>query len=145
MIWVAIYILPIRAITIHLSLFTLLLFSLKVMPDSVTHRLQNARFLCPPLSPGVAQTHAHRVGDAIQPSNPLSPSLPLLSIFPSIRVFSNESALLIKWPKRWSFSISPSSEYSELISFSNDWLDLLDIQGTLKSLFQHHNSKASVL
>ena len=74
---------------------------------------------------------------------------PLLlpSIFPSIRVFSNESALHLRWPKYWSFSfnISPSNEYSELISFRMDWLDLLAIQGTLKSLLQHHSSKASIL
>jgi len=69
------------------------------------------------------------------------------SIFPSIRVFSNESALPIKWPKYWSFSfnISPSNEYSGLISFRMDWLDLLAVQGTLKSLLQHHSSKASIL
>ena len=69
------------------------------------------------------------------------------SIFPSIRVFSNESVLHIRWPKYWSFSfsISPSSEYSGLISFRMDWLDLLAIQGTLKSLLQHHSSKASIL
>ena len=73
------------------------------------------------------------------------PLLLLPSIFPSIRVFSNESALRIRWPKYWSFSlsISPASEYSGLISFRMDWLDLLAVQGTLKSLLQHHNSKAS--
>ena len=72
---------------------------------------------------------------------------PLLlpSLFPSIRVFSNESVLCIRWPKYWSFSISPSSEYSALISFKIDWLDLLAVQGTLKSLLQHHSSKASIL
>ena len=75
------------------------------------------------------------------------PLLLLPSIFPSIRVFSNESALCIRWPKYWSFrfSISPSNEYSGLISFRMDWLDLLVVQGTLKSLLQHHSSKASVL
>ena len=75
------------------------------------------------------------------------PLLLLPSIFPSIRVFSNESALHIRWPKYWSFSfsISPSSEYSGLISFRMDWFDFLTVQGTLKSLLQHHNSKASVL
>ena len=75
------------------------------------------------------------------------PLLLLPSIFPSIRVFSNESALHIMWPKHWcfSFSISPSNEYSGLISFRMDWLDLLAVQGTLKSLLQHHSSKASVL
>ena len=74
------------------------------------------------------------------------PLLLLLSIFPSIRVFSNESFLHIMWPKYWSFSfsISPSNEYSGLISFSMDWLDLLAVQGTLKSLLQHHSSKASI-
>ena len=75
------------------------------------------------------------------------PLLLLTSIFPSIRVFPNESALQIMWPKYWSFSfnISPSNEYSGLISFRIDWLDLLAVQGTLKSLLQHHNSKASIL
>ena len=75
------------------------------------------------------------------------PLLFLPSIFPNIRVFSNESALHIRWPKYWSFSfsISPSNEYSELISFRIDWLDLLAVQGTLKSLLQHHSSKASIL
>ena len=99
--------------------------------------------------PELTQTHVHRVGDAIQPSHPLSsPSPPVPpSIFPSIRIFSSESVLHIRWPKYWtfSFSISPSSEYSGLISFKMDWLDLLTVQGTLKSLFQHHNSKASFL
>ena len=69
----------------------------------------------------------------------------LLSIFPSIRVFSNESALLIRWPEYWSFSISSSKEYSGLISFRIDWFDLLAVQGTLKNLLQHHSSKASIL
>ena len=84
------------------------------------------------------------------PSNHLTLSRPLLllpSIFPSIGVFSNESALLIRWPKYWSFSysISASNEYSGLISFRMDWLDLLAVQGTLKCLLQHHSSKASIL
>jgi len=92
----------------------------------------------------LAQTHVHRVHDAIQPFHPL---LPLLSIFHSIRVFSNESVLHIRWPKFWSFSfsISPSSECSGLISFMMDWLYLLAVQRTLKSLLQHHSSKASIL
>ena len=95
--------------------------------------------------PESTQTHVHWIGDAIQPSHPhliLLPSIP-----PSIRVFSNESALHIRWPKYWSFSfsISPSNEYSGLISFRMDWLDLLAVQGTLKSLLQHHGSKASIL
>ena len=93
------------------------------------------------------QTHVHWVSDAIQPSHPLSSPSLLPSIIPSIRVFSNESALHIRWPKYWSFSfsISPFNEYSGLISFRMDWLDLLSVQGTLKSLFQHHSSKASIL
>ena len=87
---------------------------------------------------------------SVMPSNHLilcRPLLLLLSIFPSIRVFSNESTLRIRWPKYWSFSfsISPSDEYSGLISFRMDWLDLLAVQGILKSLLQHHSSKASIL
>ena len=73
------------------------------------------------------------------------PLLLLPSIFPSIRVFSSELALHIRWPKYWSFSISPSNEYSELISFRIDWIDLLAVQGTLRSLLHHHNSKAPIL
>ena len=90
------------------------------------------------------QTHIHRVGDAIQPLHPL---LLLPPIPPSIRVFSNESTLLMRWTKYWSFSfsISPSKEHPGLISFRMDWLDLLAVQGTLKSLLQHHSSKASSL
>ena len=84
------------------------------------------------------------------PSNHLTLCLPLLllpSVFPSIRIFSNESVLQIRWPKYWSFSFSigPSNEYSGLISFRMNWLDLLAVKGTLKSLFQHHSSKAPVL
>ena len=88
--------------------------------------------------------------ESVMPSNHLILCHPLLllpSVFPSIRVFSNESVLYIRWPKYWSFSFSigPSSEYSGLISFRIDWLDLLAVQGTLKSLLQHHSSKASIL
>ena len=88
--------------------------------------------------------------ESLMPSNHFILCRPLLllpSIFPSIRVFSNESALRIRWPKYWSssFNISPSSDYSGLISFRMDWLDLLAVQGALKSLLQHHSSKASVL
>ena len=88
--------------------------------------------------------------ELVMPSNHLiliHPLLLLPSIFPSIKVFSNESVLCIRWPKYWSFSfsISPSNDYSGLISFRMDWLDLLAVQGTLKSLFHHHSSKASVL
>ena len=95
----------------------------------------------------LAQTHIHCVSDTIQPSHPLShPSLGP-SVFPSIGVFSNESALCNRWPKYWifSFSISPSNEDSGLISFRIDWFDLLAVQGTLKSLLQQHSLKASVL
>ena len=88
--------------------------------------------------------------ESVMPSNHLILCHPILlppSIFPSIRVFSNESALRIRWPKYWSFSfsISPSNEHPGLISFRMDWLDLLEVQGTLKSLLQHHTSKASTL
>ena len=105
------------------------------------------RFLVYHHLPELAQTHVHLVGDAIQPSHPLSSLLLLSSIFPSIRVFSKESALCIKWPNYWSFSfiISPSNEYSGLISFRNDQFDLLVVQGTLRSLLQHHSSKTSIL
>ena len=86
--------------------------------------------------------------ESVMPSNHLilcRPLLPLPSIFPSIRVFSNKSALHMRWPKYWSFSfISPSNEHPGLISFRMDWLDLLVVQGTLKSLLQHHSSKASI-
>ena len=97
--------------------------------------------------PEFTQTHVHRVGDAIQPSHPLSSLLLVPPVPPSIRVFSNESTLRMRWPKYWSFSlsISPSNEYPGLISFRMDWLDLLAVQGTLKSLLQHHSSKASIL
>ena len=84
------------------------------------------------------------MGDVIQPFYPLSPLLLMPSIFPSIRVFSNQLAACIRWPKYWSFSFSSSNECSGLISFRIDWFDLHAVQGTLKSLFQHHNSKASI-
>ena len=92
----------------------------------------------------------HMSIESVMPSNHLVLCHPLLllpSIFPSIRVFHNESVLLIRWPKYWSFSfsVSPSSEYSGLISFRIDWFDLLAVQGTLKSFLQHHSSKASIL
>ena len=92
--------------------------------------------------PEFTQTHVHRVGDAIHHPLLLLPPIP-----PSIKVFSNESALRMRWPKYWSFSfnISPSNEHPGLISFRMDWLDLLAVQGILKSLLQHHGSKASVL
>ena len=96
--------------------------------------------------PEFTQTHIDRFSDAIQPSHPLwSPSPPAHN--PSIRVFSNESTLHMSWPKYWSFSFSiiSSKEIPGLISFRMDWLDLLVVQGTLKSLLQHHSSKASIL
>ena len=86
--------------------------------------------------------------ESVMPYNHLilcHPLLLLSSIFPSIRVFSNESVLHIRWPKYWSFSISPSNEHSGLIPFRTDWFDLLEVQGTLKSLLQHHSSKASII
>ena len=96
----------------------------------------------------LTQTHVHQVGDTIQPSHPLSsPSPPAFDLSQHFPVFSNESVLRIRWSKYWSFSfsVSPSNDYSGLISFRMDWLDLLAVQGTLKSLLQHHSSKASIL
>ena len=121
-------------------------FSHSVLSDSLQpHGLQHARLPCPSPTPGACSSSFHHVGDAIQPSHPCPLLLP--SIFSSIRVFSNKSALCIRWPKYWSFSfnISPSNEYSGLISFRINCLYLLAVQGTLKSLLQHHSSKASVL
>ena len=115
------------------------------MFDSLQPREQQyARPPCP--SPEFTQTHVH----CVMPSNHLIPCRPLLLlplVLPSIRVFSSESFLPIRWPEYWSFSfrISPSNEYLGLISFRMDWLDFLAVQGTLKSLFQHHSSKTSIL
>ena len=97
--------------------------------------------------PEFTQTHVHQVSDAIQPLILCRLLLRLPPLPPSIRVFSNESALCMRWPKYWSFSFSiiPSKEIPGLISFRMDWLDLLAVQGTLKSLLQHHSSKASIL
>ena len=110
------------------------------------HGRQHIRLLIFHHYPQFAQTHVHWVSDVIQPSHPLL-LLPLLSSgFPSTRAFSRESVLHIRWQMYWScFSISPSNEYSGLISFRIDWLDLLAVQGTLKSLLQNHSSKASIL
>ena len=116
---------------------------------------QSCPTLCDPINgstPGLpvhhqllefTQTQAHRVGDAIQPPHPL---LLLPPIPPSFRVFSNESTLCMRWPEYWSFSLSnsPSNEHPGLISFRMDWLDLLAVQGTLKSLLQHQGSKTSI-
>ena len=123
-------------------------FSHSVMSDSLRpHELQHARPPCPSPTPRVHSTHVHRVGDAIQPSHPLSSLFLLPPIPPSIEVFSNDSILRMRWPKYWSFSFSiiPSKEHPGLISFTMDWLDVLAVQGTLKSLLQHHSLKASIL
>ena len=95
----------------------------------------------------IAQIHVHWINNTIWPSHPLPHTFPFAFNFPRIRVFSNESALPIRQPKHWSFNfnISPSSEYSGIISFRIDWFDLLVVQGTLKSLLQHHSSKAWIL
>ena len=97
--------------------------------------------------PELSQTHVHWVSDAIKPSHSLSSPFLLPPIPPSIRVFSNESTLRMRWSKYWSFSfyISPTNKHPGLISFRLDWLDLLAGQGTFKSLLQHHSSKASIL
>ena len=125
-------------------------FSSSVMFDSLQpHEQQHARLSCPSPTPKLAKNQKMSI-KSMMPSYHLILCHPLLlppSIFPSIRVFSNVSALLIRWPKYWSFSfnISLSNEYSGLISFTVDWFDLLEVQGTLKSLLQHHSSKASSL
>ena len=122
-------------------------FSRSVMTNSLgPHGLQHARPPCPSPNPNIKLMSI----DSVMPSNHLILCRPLLllpPIPPSIRVFSNESTLHMRWPKHWSFSfsISPSNEYSGLISLRMDWFDLLAVQGTLKSLLQHHNSKASIL
>ena len=111
------------------------------------HESQHARPPCPHQLSEFTQTHVHRIGDAIQPSHPLSSPSPPAPNPSQHHVFSNKSTLHIRWPKYWSFSISisPSNEHPKLISFRMDWLDLLVVQGTLKSLLQHHSSKASIL
>ena len=120
---------------------------------------QSCPILCDPMNrstPGLPvhhqlpefnETHVHRVSDAIQPSHPLLPSSSPAPNPSQHQVFSNESALHMRWPKYWSFSfsISPSNEHPGMISFRMDWLDLLAVQGTLRSLLQHHSSKASIV
>ena len=123
-------------------------FSRSVVSDSLQpHTLQHARLPCPSPTPGACSNSSIETGMPLNYLILCHPLLLLPSIFSSIRVFSNESVLCIRWPKYWSFSfsISPSSEYSELISFRIDWFDFLAVQGTLKSLLQHHSSKASIL
>ena len=126
-----------------------LLFSHSVTSDSLPLRgLQHARLCCPSLSPTVCSKFMSI--ELMMLSNHLILCHPLLllpSVYSSIRVSSNESALHIKWPKYWScsFSISPSNKYSGMFSFRSDWLDLLAVKGTLKNLPQQHNSKASML
>ena len=123
--------------------------SRSVVSDSATHGCREAHQASLSISSSRSLLKLMSI-KSVMPSNHLilcHPFLLLPSIFSSIRVFSNESTLRMKWPKDWSFSfsISPSEEYSGLISFRIDWLDLLDVQGTLKNLLQHHSSKASVL
>ena len=123
-------------------------FSCSVMSDALRHReSQHAKPPYTSLTPRVYSNYAHQVGDAIQPSILFRPLLLLPPIPPSIRIISSESTLRMRWPKYWSFSfsITPSNEHPGLISFRMDWLDLLAVQGTLKSLLQHHSSKASIL
>ena len=118
------------------------------MSDSLQpHGLQHDRLPCPWPTPRVYPKSSPLSRCAIQPFHVHCPLLLSPLIFLSIRVFSNESAFYIRWPKYWSFSfsISPFNEYSGMISFRMDWLDLLAVQGTLKSLFQHHSSKSEIL
>ena len=123
-------------------------FSHSVVSDSLQpHELQHARPPCPSPTPGV---HSNSCIESVMPSNHLILCCPLLllpPIPPSIRVFSNESTLRMRWPKYWSFSfnIIPSKEHPGLISFRMDWLDVLAVQGILKSVLQHHTSKTSIL
>ena len=123
-------------------------FSRSVVSDALRpHESQHARPPCPSPAPGV---HSLTSIESVMPSSHLILGRPLLllpPIPPSIRVFSSESTLLMRWPKYWSFSFSIilSKEHPGLISFRMDWLDLLAVQGTLKSLLQHHSSKASIL
>ena len=125
----------------------------KALICAVSSITQSCPILCDPWTAArhhqlleFAQTQVHRVGDAIQPSHPLSSPSPTFNLSQHQGLF-NESVFCIRWPKYWSFSfsISPSNEYSGLMSFRMNWLDLLAVQGTLKSILYHHNSKASIL
>ena len=144
----------------HIKVTLILYYSLlKYNNIQFSSVAQSCATLCDPMNcimPGLSvhhqlpeftQTHIHRVSDAIQPSHPLSSPSPPAPNPSSIRVFSNESTLRMRWPKYWSFSFSiiPSKVIPGLISFRMDWLDLLAVQGTLKSLLWHHSSKASIL
>ena len=121
----------------------------QLCPTLWPHGLQHTRPPCPSPTPRVYSNScpSRWWGHPTISSSVIHFSSRLHSLFPSIRVFSNESVLSIRWPKYWnfSFSLNPSNEYSGLISFRMDWLDLLAVQGTLKSLLQHHSSKASIL
>ena len=131
----------------YLNSFSSVQFSCSVASDSLRpHELQHARPPCPSPTPGV---YPFMCNKSVMPSSHLILCRPLLllpQIPPRIKVFSNESTLCMRWPKYWSFSFSiiPSKEIPGLISFRMDWLDLLAVQGTLKSLLQHHSSKASI-
>ena len=154
--------LPLKYIPILTTLTTFIVHSVaQAIISSVQFSsvAQSCPTLCDPMNhnmpgllvhhqlPEFTQTYIHWISDAIQPSHLLSSPSPPAPIPPSIRVFSNESTLHMRWPKYWSFSlsISPSNEHPGLISFRMDWLDLLADQGTLKRLLQHHTSKASIL
>ena len=127
-------------------------FLIKLNVPQLSSVAQSCLTLCDPMDtagfpvlyylPELAQTHVHWVGDVIHHLILCRPLLLLPSVFPSIRVFSSESVLRIRWSKYWSFSVSPSSEYSGLIFFRMDWFDLLAVQGTLKSLLQHYSSSS---
>ena len=124
----------------------MLLFSHSVISDSLQpHGLQHARLPCSSASPRVCSNLCSFILSCHPTISSCHPLLLLPSIFPSIRVFSSESVLPMRWPKYWSLSISPSNEYSGLISFRIDQLDLLGVHGTLESLLQHHSSKALIL
>ena len=123
-----------------------LLFICSVVSNSLhPHGLQQTRLPCPSLSPGVCSNSCPLSRWCHPPISSCCPLLFLPSIFPSIRVFSSELLFCITWPKYWSSSTSPSNEYSGLISFRVDWFDHFVVQRTLKSLLQHHNSKAPIL
>ena len=128
--------------------FSSVQFNCSVVADSLQpHESQHSRPPCPSPTPEFTQAHVHWVGDAIQPSHPLSSPSPPAPNSSQHQSLSNESTLHMRWPKYWCFSfrISLSKEHPGLISFRMDWLDLLAVQGTLKSLLQHHSSKASIL